>query len=240
MPLALVTGASRGIGRAIALDLADAEYDVVVCCQSRVDAAEDVAEQIRSKGRTAVVAQFDVSAGAETEKAVAAVVEEHGCPDALVNNAGVTRDGLFAMMGRESWETVLATNLGSFYSVTRPVLRQMLRRRSGAVVNLSSISGQRGNPGQVNYAATKAGIIGATKALALEIASRNVRINAVAPGFIQTDMVADLPKDDILPLIPMKRIGTPEEVAAAVTFLCSPRASYITGVVLSVNGGLYT
>jgi 3-oxoacyl-[acyl-carrier protein] reductase len=186
------------------------------------------------------VARFDVSAGAESEAAVAALVEEHGCPDVLVNNAGVTRDGLFAMMGRESWETALATNLGSFYSVTRPVIRHMLRRRSGVVINLTSISGQRGNPGQVNYAAAKAGIVGATKALALEVAPRGVRVNAVAPGFVDTDMVADLRKDDILPLIPMKRIGTPEEVAAAVTFLSSPRASYITGVVLSVNGGLYT
>ena len=147
----------------------------------------------------------------------------------MVNNAGLTRDGLFAMMGRESWERVLGTNLGAIYSVSRPVVRQMLRRRSGRIVNITSISGQRGNAGQVNYSASKAGIIGATKALALELAPRNITVNAVAPGFVDTEMVAGLPLDKVLPLIPMGRAGKPEEVAAAVGFLGSPAASYITG-----------
>ena len=240
MPLALVTGASRGIGRAIAIDLATAGYDVIITYNTRRDAAEAVVAEIRALGRDVHVVQLDVGAGEVAENVVAQLVKTHGCPDALVNNAGITRDALFAMMGRDSWDAVMNTNVGGLYSVTRPVVRQMIRRRSGRIVNLASVVGERGNGGQVNYAASKGAIIAATKALAIEVASRGITVNAVSPGFIQTDMTAEIPLDKLLPLVPVGRIGTPEEVAAAVTFLCSERASYITGQVLSVNGGLLT
>jgi len=223
-----------------ALELSRAGYDLVLACHENAAALASVAAEARTGGRTVHEALFDVAAGDEAERAVVGLVAQHGCPDVLVNNAGVTRDGLLALMGRESWERVLATNLGSFYSVTRPVLRGMIRRRSGRIVSVTSISGERGNPGQVNYSASKAGLIGATKALALEVASRGITVNAVAPGFIETDMVAELPVDKILPLIPMRRVGTPEEVAKVVRFLCSADASYITGEVIRVNGGLHT
>ncbi len=240
MSLALITGASRGIGRAIALDLAKAGHDLILNYRTSSELAEELAAEIQEMGREAVLAQFDIGAGDATQKTVAALIKDHGCPDILVNNAGITKDGLFAMMGRDSWESVISTNLGGFYSVTRPILRQMLKRRSGRIINISSVAGMRGNPGQVNYSASKAGVIGATKALALEVASRNITVNAVAPGFVETDMVQGLPMEDIVAMIPMSRAGAPEDIAHAVTFLASEGASYITGQVIGVNGGLYT
>ena len=240
MAWALITGGSRGIGRACALRLAADGFDVLLSYREREDAAVQVAEEIRNLGQSAEIFALDTSEGQAAEQIIEDLIKTHGCPHALVNNAGMTHDVLFPMMARESWEKVIQTNLGGFYSVTRPVVRQMIRRRAGRVVSLASISGQRGNPGQVSYSASKGGIIAATKALALELAPRGITVNAVAPGFITTEMVEHLPQEQITALIPMKRPGTPEEVATAVAFLCSDDASYITGAVLSVNGGLYT
>ena len=174
---------------------------------------------------------------------VGALADMFGTPngiDILVNNAGITRDGMFAMMGLESWKGVVDTNLTAFYSVTRPVLRKMLRRRSGRIVSLTSVSGERGNAGQVNYSAAKAGIIGATKALAQEVGSRGITVNAVSPGYIATDMTESVDDERLLPMIPLGRAGTPQDVASVVGFLCSDAAGYVTGQVIGVNGGLHT
>jgi 3-oxoacyl-[acyl-carrier protein] reductase len=230
--LALVTGASRGIGRAIAAELARAGASVVVGYRSGADEAAELAEEI---GGRAI--QADVS---EAEQA-ARLVEEAGDLDILVNNAGLTRDGLIARMSDEDWEAVLDTNLGGTFHTCRAAARGMMRRRSGAIVNLTSVVGIHGNPGQTNYAASKAGIIGFTKSLARELASRGVRANAVAPGYIQTALTEVLPEEvqqAILANTPLARLGTPEDVAGAVRFLCSDEASFVTGEVLLVDGGL--
>jgi 3-oxoacyl-[acyl-carrier protein] reductase len=236
----LVTGSSRGIGRAIALALADAGYDLVVHCRSRREEAEAVQAEIAARGRSARVLQFDVADRAATAAALEADVSANGAYYGVVCNAGLTRDGAFPGLTSEDWDQVLRTNLDGFYNVLHPLVMPMIRRRApGRIVCITSVSGLIGNRGQVNYSASKAGVIGAAKALAVELAKRRITVNCVAPGLIDTDMLdPDVPVEQILKVIPMERSGTPEEVAAAVRFLVSPEAGYITRQVLAVNGGL--
>lgn len=235
----LVTGSSRGIGKAIALRLARDGFDVVLHCLSRRTEADEVAESIAALGRSARVLQFDIGDRQTAEAVLTADVEQHGCYYGVVCNAGVARDNAFPAMPGEEWDMVLKTNLDGFYNVLHPLIMSMVRRRKpGRIVTLASVSGLIGNRGQVNYSAAKAGIIGATKALALELASRNITVNCVAPGLIETDMIDDVPMEEVLKLIPARRVGKPEEVAAAVSFLMAEDAAYITRQVISVNGGL--
>ena len=236
----LVTGASRGIGRAIALRLARDGYDIVVHYHARRDAAEQVAAEIRALGREVRFLQFDVSQREAVAGALAADMDAHGAYYGVVCNAGIARDAAFPAMTGEEWDSVVRTNLDSFYNVLQPVVMPMVRRRApGRIVTLASVSGIIGNRGQTNYSAAKGGIISATKALAVELAKREITVNCVAPGLIATDMVdASTPMEKILEMIPMQRIGKPEEVAAAVSFLMSPDAAYVTRQVISVNGGL--
>ena len=235
----LVTGSSRGIGKAIALRLARDDYDIVLHCRSRREEAESVARSIAALGRQARVLQFDVSERHSTGAALKADIEQHGCYYGVVCNAGIVRDNVFPAMPGEDWDAVLKTNLDSFYNVLNPVVMPMVRRRApGRIVTITSLSGLIGNRGQVNYSAAKAGIIGASKALALELATREITVNCVAPGLIETEMVADAPLEELLKLIPARRIGKPEEVAALVSFLLTEDAAYITRQVISVNGGL--
>jgi 3-oxoacyl-[acyl-carrier protein] reductase len=235
----LITGSSRGIGKAIALRLARDGYDVVVHCRSRRDEADAVAQAIVVLGRQARVLQFDVAGRDETATVLTADINEHGCYYGVVCSAGIIRDQVFPAMSGEDWDVVIKTNLDGFYNVLNPLIMPMVRRRSaGRIVTLASVSGIIGNRGQVNYSAAKAGIIGATKALALELAKREITVNCVAPGLIATEMIGDASLGEITKLIPARRIGKPEEVAAAVSFLLSEDAAYITRQVISVNGGL--
>lgn len=233
---ALVTGASRGIGAAVARALAKDGFDIVLNYRSNHEAAEAVAADIRALGRVATLAPFDVADAATTTAEVEALAKDG--IHVLVNNAGITRDGPFPLQGPDAWNDVLGTTLGGFYNVTRPLVMPMVQRRWGRIINLSSVSGVIGNRGQVNYAAAKAGIIGATKSLALELAKRNITVNAVAPGLVDTDMAKDAPVEEVLKLIPMKRLGRAEEVADLVAFLASDRAAYITGQTITIAGGL--
>ena len=235
----LITGSSRGIGKAIALRLARDGYDIIVHCHSRREGADGVAQTIRALGRQARVLQFDISEREATAKALMADIEEHGCYYGVVCNAGIIRDQVFPAMSGEDWDIVIKTNLDGFYNVLNPLILPMVRRRApGRIVTLASVSGMIGNRGQVNYSAAKAGIIGATKALALELAKRQITVNCVAPGLIETEMIGAAPLEEIIKQIPARRIGKPEEVAAAVSFLLSEDAAYITRQVISVNGGL--
>jgi 3-oxoacyl-[acyl-carrier protein] reductase len=239
--IALVTGASRGIGRATAVELARAGYYVVINYNASEAAASQTLTQIQASGAAGEIRKFDVANAAQVKEALAGIIEEHKRIDVLVNNAGVTRDGLFLMMGEEEWHTVINTTLNGFYNVTKPVLREMIRKKRGAIVSVSSISSLVPNRGQANYAAAKAGINAATSSLAKEVARFGIRVNAVAPGPIDTDMLSSMPMDanTIKSVIPMARLGKPEEVARVIRFLCSDDASYITGQVISVNGGMF-
>lgn len=236
--VALVTGASRGIGADIALGLASDGFDVWLNYQSNDAAAEKVAGDIRELGRECRLLRFDVTDKHAVEAALEPLIQEE-TPHILVNNAGFARDGIFGLMPQDDWSSVISVHLGGFFNVTRAVIPLMLKKRRGRIVNVASLSGQAGNAGQVNYSAAKAGLIGATKALAKEVARRNILVNAVAPGIIETDMTARLPLDKILPMVPLGRVGKPAEVTGCVRFLCSEAASYITGQVIAINGGLY-
>lgn len=235
----LVTGSSRGIGRAIAIRAARDGYDVVLHCRTRLEDAQRVQQSIADLGRRSRVLQFDISNREETAAALTGDIAEHGCYYGAVCNAGVSRDNAFPALSGEDWDVVLSTNLDGFYNVLNPLVMPMVRRRSpGRIITLASVSGLIGNRGQVNYSAAKAGIIGASKALAVELASRQITVNCVAPGLIDTEMINGLPLDEVLKLIPANRIGKPEEVAAVVSFLLGEDAGYVTRQVISVNGGL--
>lgn len=239
-PSILITGSSRGIGKAVALALAAEGYDIAVHCRSRRDEAEAVAAAVCAQGVSARVLQFDVADRAACRAALEADIAAHGAYYGVVLNAGLTRDNAFPAFSDEDWDQVLRTNLDGFYNVLHPVVMPMIRRRApGRIVCMASVSGLNGNRGQVNYSASKAGIIGAAKALALELAKRNITVNCVAPGLIDTDIVDEhVPVAEILKAIPAARMGTPAEVAHAVRFLMHEQAAYITRQVIAVNGGL--
>lgn len=236
----LVTGSSRGIGKAIALRLAEDGYDLALHCRSNLEQANVVLAQIKKIGREARVLQFDIANREQCREALEGDIEHFGAYYGVVCNAGIARDNAFPAISGEEWDLVIQTNLDGFYNVLHPLIMPMIRRRKpGRIVTLSSVSGEMGNRGQVNYSAAKAGIIGATKALAIELAKRKITVNCVAPGLIETEMTQDLPLDEALKMIPMRRVGSVEEVAGTVSFLMSVDAAYITRQVISVNGGMY-
>ena len=236
--IALVTGGSRGIGRAICLELAKSGAHVVINFRSNKMAAEETLELIQQAGGTGETVCFDVADQEATKQNIEALLTRHDSIDILVNNAGETADNLFAFMSLEEWMKVLNTSLQGFYNVTKPVLMKMVNRKRGCIVTISSVSARLGQRGQTNYSAAKAGLEGACRSLASEVARLGIRVNVVAPGLIETKMIENVPKEVIKQIIPMGRVGLPEEIAKVVRFLCSDEASYITGQVISVNGGM--
>jgi 3-oxoacyl-[acyl-carrier protein] reductase len=239
--VAVVTGASRGIGRAIAIKLASLGAKVVVNYRSNQAAAEEVVQQIQGMGGEAIAVKADVSNYEEAQRLIQSALDHFGRLDILVNNAGTTRDALLVRMSEEDWDVVINTNLKGAFNCTKAAQRTMIKQRYGRIVNITSIAGLAGNPGQANYAAAKAGLVGFTKAVAKELGSRNITVNAVAPGYVPTDLTATLPPELVakgIEMTPLGRPGTPEDIANAVAFLVSDEASYITGQVLSVDGGL--
>jgi 3-oxoacyl-[acyl-carrier protein] reductase len=239
---ALVTGGSRGIGKAVAIKLAADGYYVLINYRSNSEEAQNTLDEIRRNGGDGMLMPFDVANSQDVEAAVSKWQEanKEAYIEVLVNNAGITRDGLMVFMSLDQWHEVISTNLNSFFYVTRTVLQDMLVKKNGRIINIVSLSGQKGHPGQVNYAAAKAGVIAASKSLAMEIGKKNVTVNCVAPGFITSDMTKDLDEASLKKLVPLNRFGKSEEVADVVAFLASDKSSYITGEVISVNGGMYS
>ena len=242
MKTALVTGGSKGIGRAICVKLAEMGFFVLINYNKSLEEAEKTLLFVREKGSDGELLPFDVSDQAQVEQSISSWMgrNEGKYIHTLVNNAGIRMDALVMWMKNEEWNNVISTNLNGFFFITRFLIKEMILGKSGRIINVVSLSGLKGLPGQANYSAAKAGVIGATKALAQEVAKKNVTVNAVAPGFIRSDMTKDLDETQLKTLIPMNRFGTPEEVAEAVGFLASDKASYITGAIINVNGGLYT
>ncbi|HJN50396.1 MAG: 3-ketoacyl-ACP reductase FabG2 [Pseudomonadales bacterium] len=234
----LVTGSSRGIGRATARNLAEGGYDIVLHFHQRIDAVMEVKREIEELGSSVRVLQFDIGDRQQCREVLEADIEENGIYFGVVCNAGVVRDNAFPAITEDEWDSVLHTNLDGFYNVLRPLVMPMVRAREGRIVTLASVSGIIGQRGQVNYSASKAGIIGATKALAVELAKRKITVNCVAPGLIETEMIEDAPIAEALTMIPLRRVGTPEEVASLIRYLLSDGAAYITRQVISVNGGM--
>ena len=243
MKCALITGGSRGIGKAICVQLAnDTDYHILINYNSNKEAALETLKQVEEAGRTGEVIQFNVSQASSVNDALNAWQENNANAiiEVVVNNAGITKDGLFMWMPKTDWEDVINTSLNGFFNVTNNVIQKMLRNRYGRIVNIASVSGVKGTAGQTNYSAAKGALVAATKALAQEVAKRKITVNAVAPGFIKSDMTAELDEKELKNLIPINRFGEPEEVAHAVSFLVSKKASYITGEVININGGIYS
>jgi len=236
---AIVTGASRGIGRAVCVELARCGYHIAVNYASDELGASETLDLVKREGADGKITRFDVANFEETLKAIDKITADFQSIEVLVNNAGITADGLFVMMPRADWDSVINTSLNGFYNVTRPVLEKMIRQKRGAIISIASVAALIGNRGQANYSAAKAGLIGASRALASEVARLGIRVNVVAPGLIETGMTKNAPVENIKRLIPMARLGRPEEIAKVVRFLCSEDASYITGQVISVNGGMF-